>query len=179
MMDYLLNKWLGKGWVNISTGLQHAISGTIWELYTNAFEHGQSPIGVFSCGQHYPTQRELHLTIIDFGQGIPTNVRSLGQNLTLDSDQALQWAFQPGNSTAQNGVSRGMGLNLLQRFMIKNHGSLKIFSNDGSVTIKDNEIRYGMHAVDFGGTLINIAFKCDESYYCLTSEVKDTHKQWF
>jgi anti-sigma regulatory factor (Ser/Thr protein kinase) len=179
LMDYLQNKWLGRGWVNISTGLRDKISGTVSELYVNAFEHGQSSIGVFSCGQHYPNKKELHLTILDFGQGIPTNVRSLSQNLAFDSVQALEWAFQPGTSTIVGAVSRGMGLNLLQRFMTKNRGSVKIFSNDGYVKIKDNKIRYGTEAVGFGGTLINIAFKCDESYYCLASEVKDTHKQWF
>ncbi len=179
LMDYLLNKWLGQGWVNVSTGLRDKISGTVSELYANAFEHGQSSIGVFSCGQHYPKQKELHLTIIDFGKGIPTNVRSFNQNLTSDSGAALQWAFQSGNSTAQSGVSRGLGLNLLQRFMTKNRGSVKIFSNDEYVKIKDNKIGYGTRAVDFGGTLINIAFKCDESYYCLASEVEDTHKQCF
>jgi anti-sigma regulatory factor (Ser/Thr protein kinase) len=153
LMDYLLNKWLGQGWVNVSTRLRDKISGTVAELYANAFEHGQSSIGVFSCGQHYPKQKELHLTTIDFGKGIPTNVRFFNQNLTFDSGSALQWAFQPGNSTAHGEVSRGLGLNLLQRFMTKNRGSVKIFSNDEYVKIKDNKIGYGTGAIHFGGTL--------------------------
>jgi hypothetical protein len=37
-MKYLLNQWLGKGWGNISSRLQEAIAGQVWELYTNAFE---------------------------------------------------------------------------------------------------------------------------------------------
>jgi anti-sigma regulatory factor (Ser/Thr protein kinase) len=179
LMDYLLNKWLGRGWVNISPRLQYAISGTVWELYTNAFEHGQSPIGVFTCGQRYPKQKELHLTIVDFGKGIPTNVRSLSQNLTLDSAQSLEWAFRAGNSSVQNEVSRGMGLSLLQSFITRNSGTLKVFSNDGYVKIKDNKVKYEKRTINFGGTLINIAFKCDESHYCLASEIQDTHRQWF
>lgn len=179
IMTYLLDHWLGKGWVNISSRLQEAIAGQVWELYANAFEHSHSPIGVFSCGQHYPNKRELHLTIIDFGQGIPTSVQSLSQNANLNSSQSLEWAFQAGTSTAANGVSRGTGLNSLQSFILTNRGNLKIFSNDGYVNIKDNEVKYETTAIDFEGTLINIAFKCDESYYCFASEVQDTDRQWF
>jgi anti-sigma regulatory factor (Ser/Thr protein kinase) len=178
IMTYLLNHWLGKGWVNISSRLQEAIAGQVWELYANAFEHSHSPIGVFSCGQHYPQKKELHLTIIDFGRGIPTSVQLLKQNAALNSSQALEWAFQPGTSTAANSVSRGTGLNSLQSFILSNRGNLKIFSNDGYVNIKDN-VKYKARAIDFGGTLINIAFKCDESYYCFASEVQETDRPWF
>jgi hypothetical protein len=73
----------------------------------------------------------------------------------------------------------GTGLNSLQSFIRSNQGNLKIFSNDGYVNIKDNEVRYETREIDFGGTLINIAFKYDESYYCLASEVQDTNEQWF
>jgi hypothetical protein len=179
IMQYLLDQWLGKGWVNISSNLKEAITGKTWELYANAFEHSHSPIGIFSCGQHYPNKKELHLSIIDFGQGIPNNVQSLPQNAKLDPAQSLKWAFRAGTSTAVKGVSRGMGLNVLEAFISSNRGNLKIFSNDGYVSIKDNKITYENRTINFGGTLINIAFKCDESYYCLTSEVQDTDKQWF
>ena len=69
-------------------------------------------------GQHYPELDFLHLTVIDFGIGIPTSVRSLPQNLDKTADEALQWAFEPGNSTKQDSISRGAGLNLLQEFIV-------------------------------------------------------------
>jgi hypothetical protein len=179
IMGYLLNHWLGKSWVNISSGLQGAIAGSVWEIYANAFEHSNSSLGVFSCGQHYPKKKELHLTIIDFGQGIPNNVRSLPQNRSLDSAEALAWAFQTGNSTAIKTISRGIGLSTLQKFLLTNQGNLKIFSNDGYVNIKDNMVRYQKRTIDFQGTLINIAFKCDELSYCLASEVTSGVKKRF
>ena len=179
IMEYLLNNWLGKSWVNISSGLQGAIAGSVWEIYANAFEHSNSSLGVFSCGQNYRTKKELHLTIVDFGQGIANNVRSLPQNRSLDSAQALEWAFQTGNSTAIKTISRGIGLSTLQNFVSTNRGSLKIFSNDGYVNIKDNKIIYEKRIIDFQGTLINIAFKCDESFYCLASEVNSGVKKRF
>ena len=177
LMAYLLESWLSQGWVNISARLQEAIAGQVWELYANAFEHCFSPIGVFSCGQHYPQRKELHLSIIDFGRGISKNVRSLDQNASLDPAEALKWAFLPGTSTIAQGISRGTGLNSLQNFILSNRGNLKIFSNDGYVNIRDNGIKVETKAINFSGTLINIAFKCDESYYCLALE--DQNRQWF
>ncbi len=179
IMGYLLKQWLGKNWVNISTDLQGAIAGNAWEIYTNAFEHSNSPLGVFSCGQHYPKMKELHLAIIDFGQGISNNVRSLPENRSLDAAQAIEWAFQTGNSTAIKTISRGIGLSVLQSFISRNRGNLKIFSNDGYVNIKDNMVRYENRTIDFQGTMINIAFKCDESFYCLASEVNSGVKKRF
>lgn len=177
VMEYLQDKWLGKGWVNVSPELRDVIVGQVWEIYTNAFEHSQSIIGVFSCGQYYPKACVLQLTVIDFGIGIPANVRSLPQNSKMSTTEALRWAFQRGTSTKQSGVSRGIGLNLLQEFVIKNHGNFLIFSNDGCVKVNDNGIMYENRNVNFSGTLVNIAFQCDESYYCLASEVLPSFRE--
>ena len=97
--DYLRDKWLGKGWVNISAGLQNAIAGQVSEIYLNAFEHSRSAIGVFSCGQHYPRAEMLYLTVVDFGMGIPTSVRSFLQNEQFLSTDALEWAFRLDTTT--------------------------------------------------------------------------------
>jgi hypothetical protein len=179
IMDYLLNRWLGKGWVNISPPLQNLIAGKVWEIYANAFEHSQSSIGVFTCGQHYPNKKELHLTIVDFGQGIPCNVQSIPENFSLDPAQSIEWALKPGNTTARNTIGRGMGLDFLQEFISSNRGNLKIFSNEGYVNIKDDKVISEIRSVNFEGTLINIALKCDESYYQLASEEQNTDTPWF
>lgn len=176
--NYLKYNWLGKGWVNISPRLQNVITGQVLEIYLNAFEHSQSDVGVFTCGQHYPNRGILHLTVIDFGIGIPTSVRSLPQNLNKTTTEALQWAFAPGNSTKQGSVACGAGLDLLQDFITKNHGELTIFSNDGYVNVSDN-IMYENRCTSFRGTLIDIALKCDESYYCLASEAHQFKKRLF
>lgn len=178
--DYLRDKWLGKGWVNISPGLQNVIAGQVSEIYLNAFEHSRSAVGIFSCGQHYPKAEMLHLTVVDFGIGIPTNVRAFLQNKPLLSADALKWAFQSGTTTKQDdAVSRGMGLNLLQTFVATNRGSLKIFSNDACASIDHTGIRYENGYTNFTGTLVDIAFRCDESYYCLASEAPEVGKPWF
>src|SRR5271169_805379 len=50
ILHYLEDKWLGRGWVQISPALSYEIIGYVWEIYTNAFEHSLSPTGVYSCG---------------------------------------------------------------------------------------------------------------------------------
>jgi hypothetical protein len=177
--DYLRYKWLGKGWVNISPALQEEITGQASEIYLNAFEHSSSDIGVFSCGQHYHNVGFLQLTVVDFGIGIASSVRSLPENSAMLATEALAWAFLPGTTTKQDGICGGSGLNLLQEFITENHGKLMIFSNDGCVTIDDNGMRYENKCTNFSGTVVNIAFRCDESYYCLASEVPNPEKPWF
>jgi hypothetical protein len=111
--DYLADQWIGRGWVQVNSALRDAIIGNVWEIYANSFEHSQSPIGVFSCGQHYQNINELILTVIDFGTGIPNKIRSYlsvdPRSKGLLSSSCMGWAFQRGNSTTQQGIARGLG----------------------------------------------------------------------
>jgi hypothetical protein len=172
-VDYLTRLWLGRGWVNVSAGLRDAIVGHMAEVYLNAFDHGQSPIGVFTCGQHFPKNHELNLTIVDFGVGIPSNVRLFKANdfapEELQAAKCMDWAFQKGTSTNPGG--RGIGLDLLQEFVRLNHGRLEMFSHEGYVSITDGKMSFAKRNTFFEGTLVNISLRCDESYYCLASEL--------
>jgi hypothetical protein len=177
--QYLRDAWLGRGWVNVSPGIRDAISGRAAEIYLNAFDHSRSPIGVFSCGQHYPKQGRLELTVIDFGIGIPDSVRSLPQNCRMTSSEAIDWAFQDGTSTKDETIGRGVGLNLLQSFVSSNRGNLRIFSGDGYAIIEDNGVKYKDKCTKFSGALVNIALWCNEDYYCLPSEAAQGFRSWF
>ncbi len=177
LIDYLKTKWLGRGWVHVSDRLRDEIVGRVWEIYANAFEHGQSPIGIFSCGQHYPYYHELKLTVVDFGVGIPSNVRLFfrddPRSTSLSAASCLKWAFESGTTTKPNGTSRGMGLDLLKNFVKINKGRLEIFSHEGYALISETQEVFMNRDSFFEGTLINITLQCDESYYHLTSEVVD------
>jgi len=117
LMGYLKAMWLGRGWVNVSPLLRDRIVGVVWEIYANAFEHAQSPIGLFSCGQHFPRRKVLSLTVTDFGVGIPSNVRRFCGDASIPADRVMEWAFRPGTTTKPNGMGRGMGLDLLRQFV--------------------------------------------------------------
>ncbi len=135
IMDYLTYDWLGKGWGkrHLSERVRDAIAGNMWEIYNNAFEHSDSKIGVFSCGQHFPQKNELCLSAIDFGLGIPARIRNfVGSDpraQSLPSDACLRWAFTRGKSTCTDGVARGLGLTLLKEFIQLNQGIVNDFIN--------------------------------------------------
>lgn len=169
ILPYLEDQWLGRNWINISDQLKQAIISNLAEIYTNAFDHSQSAIGVFSCGQHYPKEKRLELSAIDFGVGIASNVRSLPGHDNMSTEEALKWAFQPGNSTKRD-ISRGNGLAILNNFISQNQGILTLCTNDGCIKIFDDMIEYTDIHKPFLGTLVNITLQCDESAYCLSTE---------
>ena len=176
IMDYLTDYWIGRGWVNVSQRLRDAIVGRMWEIYNNAFEHADSPVGVFSCGQHFPHRNELILSVIDFGHGIAANIRNYvsqdPRSSQLKASQCLRWAFQPGTTTWPNGMARGMGLDLLKKFIQINHGKLEVYSNEGYVLIDANGENYQDHQSFFEGTIFHITLICDESYYQFADEAE-------
>lgn len=176
IMDYLKDKWLGRHWIKMSPLLSDQIVGKVWELYDNAFSHSRSPIGVISCGQYYPKQKELKLSIVDFGISIPTAVREFKKNPNIPSDKAIAWAFQRGTTTSSIGFGRGLGLDLFKKFVKLNKGNLEVYSQDGYAIINNMDEKFSINNKSFSGTIINITLKPNDSYYCLSSEIKTDTK---
>ena len=178
IMDYLTYDWLGKGWgkTHLSERVRDAIAGKMWEIYNNAFEHSNSEIGVFSCGQHFQKKNELCLSAIDFGLGIPAKIRNFAvtdpRAQSLPSDICLRWAFTRGKSTAIGGVARGLGLDLLKEFVRINQGKLEIYSNDGYAIVDKDGERYANCNHTFEGTFVHITLRCDENLYRFRDEAE-------
>jgi hypothetical protein len=174
--NYLSNLWLGRGWVHVSQRLKDEIVGRMIEIYINAFEHAESNIGVFTCGQHFPKVQTLLLSVVDFGLGIPANVRRFfkKQNLEwadqISASSCIQWAFKQGTTTKPNGTGRGLGLDLLKDFIQKNHGKLEVYSHEGYACISQGREVYKDLNSYFEGTIFHITLKCDEKYYFLADE---------
>jgi len=180
IMDYLTYNWIGKGWVHVSDRLRDAIAGRMWEIYNNAFEHSGTAIGVFSCGQHFPSTNELVLSVVDFGQGIPAKIRTFvgsdprAQDLTAAA--CLRWAFTRGKSTSTGGVARGLGLDLLKEFVRLNQGKLEVYSNEGYAIIDKDGERYENRDISFEGTVVHITLRCDEKLYHFKDEVHSPYE---
>jgi len=176
VMDYLTYDWLGKGWgkTHLSERVRDAIAGKMWEIYNNAFEHSDSKIGIFSCGQHFKRKNELCLSAIDFGLGIPAKIRNFvgtdSRAQSLPSDACLRWAFTRGKSTCTGGVARGLGLDLLKEFIRVNQGKLEIYSNDGYALVDKDGERYENQDISFEGTVVHITLRCDEKLYRFRDE---------
>jgi hypothetical protein len=166
IVEYLKTLWLGRGWLQISDELCNGVVSQVWEIYANAFEHAQSEIGVFTCGQYYPKMNLLKLTVVDFGLGIPARVRLCLKHTTLPASEALKWAMTRGNTTATYaGYPRGVGLDLLKVLVQANQGTLEFFSDRGVSTVTMNEETHHDWGYFFGGTLVNITLNCNEHYY--------------
>lgn len=174
--SYLRRKWIGPKWVNVSDALADRIVGTVAEIYLNAFDHAASPVGITCCGQFYPKRKELKLTLVDFGVGIPANVRTFMQGPISASlwtpESCMEWAFQRGTSTktGASGGPCGLGLDLLRSFVRVNGGNLEMFSHEGHALITPASDQFSTCASFFPGTLVTISLICDETYYCLQSE---------
>ncbi len=168
ILNYLDEQWLGRGWVEVSQAIKDEIIHNALEIYSNAFEHGVSDIGVFTCGQRYPNLKTLKLTVIDFGVGIPANVRQFLQNSSMLAEDALKWAFQPGKTTRRSRVPGGTGLHSLKNFVRSKQGKIEIYSHDGYALIDESQELYQSAPTFFEGTLINITIKCDVNYHNFT-----------
>ena len=112
--------------------------------------------------------------MVDFGVGIPSNVRLHFLNTQgsaahhSPAHACMEWAFQLGTSTKIGG--RGVGLDLLASFVRMNDGRMDIFSHDGHALVTKDGVEFSILPVYFEGTLVNISFRCDERYYFLKSE---------
>ncbi len=167
---YLSHRWLGQGWVGVSPKLRDAIVERVAEGYQNAFDHSESPIGTYTCGQFYPNLEVLQLAIVDFGVGIPSNVRRHLGDFEKSAKDCMAWAVVPGHTTSTAALSRGVGLDLLRDFLQTNGGKLEILSHDGYISFDQTGISTRILPHAFEGTMVNIRIRCDENYYCLASE---------
>jgi anti-sigma regulatory factor (Ser/Thr protein kinase) len=172
LMAYLREDWLGRGWVHVSNKVQDAIATAVWEIYSNAFEHGASSVGVFTCGQHYPQMHVISLTVVDFGAGIPGTVRTVRGMEALSDENAIIWALQPGTTSKQG--NRGVGLNLFWDFVKLNGGSVDLLSHHGIVRIAGGKIEAKRSKRRCPGTLLNITLKTDERLYVFADEITDS-----
>src|SRR6185503_6426702 len=113
----------------------------VWEVYANAFDHSESPIGIVNCSSFDRARKRLHLAVVDFGIGIPTNVRKFFSGQQIRAVPAMKWAFTEGRSTKAEvvGYSRGLGLHVLKDFIQVNGGFMEVYSNDGYVKISEGK----------------------------------------
>lgn len=178
--DYLSEKWLGKGWINVSADLRDHIVMRVIEAYINVFDHADSPVGVITCGQHFPKWEQLIITMVDMGVGIPQTVRDYLKQPEMTAEDALRWAFEPMKTTKdQNNFARGNGLKLLKSFMQENHGKLEIYSETGYACIDDKRNHFENRQRSFQGTIVQITLTCDQARYTLPNAEDHNSSEWF
>lgn len=164
IIRYLKTDLLGRNFLAIPETSQSAIAGALEEIYQNAFDHAESPVGVISCGQYYKEKKIAELAVVDLGIGIPGNVRRYFRRIKrryLTGKEAMDWAMKQGHTTLPRDISRGNGMTLLADLVARYRGSLEIRSYDGRVIVRDGNVIPERAPVGISGTLVRVRLRCD------------------
>lgn len=99
------------------------------ELMLNVFYHSESAIGSLVCAQAYPRQNIIRACLMDFGIGIRKSLEKNSEwKRTIDSDlDAVSLSLFDRVSSIE-ASERGLGLHLVEKFLMENGGELIILS---------------------------------------------------
>lgn len=162
--EQTINNILDTAPISLSQDLRDRLISKFTEIFSNAFTHGKSKIGVFCCG-FINDSNIFSFSVYDAGIGICTNV-----NTYLDEDKscdkALEWAFAKTHSTL-NGIvdyPRGAGLNLLESFVKANEGRIDL-SSEGAYGKIDSTSRNFYNLINpIIGTIFSLSIKADNKH---------------
>ena len=144
---------------------------SIFEIFSNAVLHSRTQLGIFSCGQFFPSQNRLNFTVADRGVGIRQNIRDY-EGLNLSPEQAIVWATEGNTTTKRDNVPGGLGLKLLGEFIDLNKGCIEIVSDAGYWQRRNGKIVTKLLNYPFPGTIVSVEINAADTHsYLLTSEM--------
>jgi hypothetical protein len=169
---YIEENMVGKGIPKMSEGLHKKFIESIFEIFSNAVIHSRTKMGIFSCGQYFPTKKRLVFSIADLGIGILKNVKEHTKQ-EMTAEQAISWAVEGKNTTKVGRIPGGLGLKLLREFITMNQGRIQIVSDKGYWELSGGKAFTKSFRNPFPGTTVNIEINtADTNSYCLSSEIK-------
>ena len=169
---YISRHLVGKGIPEMSVGLRKKFQESIFEIFSNAVIHSQTPLGIYSCGQFFPNKNCLDFSIADLGIGICRNLQQK-VGLVFSSEKAIEWALTGRNTTKTGPIPGGLGLKLLREFLTLNQGRMQIVSDRGYLELSEGEVILQSFSYPFPGTVVNLEFNTsDTKSYCLQSELR-------
>ncbi len=174
--DYIQQELLNnKDFPKHSPKLGKEIKRNIYELFENARTHGKCT-HIHTCGQFYPYYKKLHITIVDTGKTIVSNVQDYLKN-KINSCQCIDWAMQTGNTTKEGNTPGGLGLGLIFDFININQGKFQVLSSNGYWELKDGKVKKADINFSFSGTIANLEFMLNEGkVYHFKDEEIDLNK---
>jgi len=157
-LENTFSPWLGSE-LKCTHGALGSIRTCVKELFHNINDHSAQSTGFVHC-QHYPTKREIRITVSDFGRGIPTTIRERFGDMS--DHMAILHASQEGVTAKTKPNNMGAGLNYLIDTVAANLGTVSIFSLSGSLYTfcgKGGEPERRAHSGNgnYPGTLVDIA----------------------
>ena len=156
---------------DMSLGLLKKFRESIFEIFSNAVLHSRTQLGIFSCGQFFPTRNQLAFSVADLGVGMRQNIcRHLGTDLAPEA--AIEWATRENNTTKRENIPGGLGLKLLREFIDLNDGCLQIVSDAGYWCRKSQRTTTIRLDHPFPGTVVSVEINtADQNSYSLSSEL--------
>lgn len=188
---YLESNLPGKGLPNMTSDLALAFQQSLYEVFSNAVTHSGSDQGVFVCGQFFPFEHRLDISMADAGVGIPSRVNE-GYHALLDNDPpfwdslaksgyldgrgnmkplfALRVALAEGSTTKTGKTPGGAGLKIIKSFIGHNGGRIQIASGGAFWEFSKAVDTFREFQLPFPGTVVNLEINtADPKSYCLAS----------
>lgn len=157
----------------MSSGLLKKFRESIFEIFSNAVLHSQTRLGIFSCGQFFPTRHRLDFSVTDLGVGICRNVKE-HTGLDLTPEGAITWATEGCNTTKRGHIPGGLGLKLLREFIALNGGRIQIVSDAGYWQQTGSQTVSARLDTPFPGTVVSVEINtADTQSYALRSELSE------
>jgi hypothetical protein len=117
------------------------------ELYKNIFHHSQSwGIASIHARPNYGTT----VCYYDIGIGFKKSIKKFNTEL-----ESIEWALIDGNTSKPDGDNDGYGLTLVQEFVFRRNGKIKIRSGDCLIQLNSNLSRRINKVKSFPGVQIS------------------------
>ena len=125
--NYIKQELLGhRGLDHLAEKIKKIIRQDITELFNNVEAHAQTPAPIFVCGQYFPKQFKLKLTIVDLGIGFLPAIQEK-TNIT-NASEAVMWALTAENTTKEE--KGGSCLSGIKEYFDKNNeGEIHIITS--------------------------------------------------
>jgi hypothetical protein len=120
-----------------------ALEWAVNEVIDNVYNHACISTPAAICGQFYPKNKRLEIAIVDSGRGIKA---SLAESFDLSDDQAAIEKAMKRGVTRNKDEGQGNGLAGTREIVLKNGGSLRVWSGSAQYHISKGE-EQGFHKI--------------------------------
>ena len=133
----------------------------LYELSSNAVEHGENECGAVSNG--YCNKNKFTFSVFDFGKGLAENVNLYNKNIGVsngdwNTKKCIEWALDKANSTKQSTtIPRGAGFYTTLNFLEKYNGQMSIYTSDTYCFIKNGKKQFKKMKNNILGIIVSIS----------------------
>ena len=148
-----------RGLDGIKFSNKEKVKTSYFEIFDNVGLHANTTAPIFVCGQYFPSQKELKLTMVDLGDGFLQKIA----DFTKDTDKittaidAVNWAIK-GNSTKKE-AKGGTGLKKIFFFCAGSGGSFHIVTDNCYYNLTNKSVTNHSIINHFSGTTIHLIFR--------------------